>query len=93
MLKLFLWASLQPQGYTLPDELDELLEDSACFNCTVAASETEMLKFELAILAHYLSEESLSDIASKVKCLPCLKPGQINAATLYLQCLTYRSPN
>ena len=84
MVLLYLWASLQ--GYTLPADLDRLLEDSVCNNCVSGPTkqrEQEVLAMANSILSR---EETPTTVIEGLKCVRCLKPDQIESALTFLKC-------
>lgn len=79
---LLAWA--EANGFTLPEDLDTILELSKCNTCT---SETQRLRMEVTAISEAVLEEgNPASIAEAVKCLPGLKPGQVQAAISYLKC-------
>lgn len=82
---LFLgWA--ERAGFTLPDDLTEILEGAACLRCL---SPKEMLVAETAIVLEDSESGSTGDeLIAKVACLPCAEPDLISAAILWLKCQT-----
>ena len=90
MLKLFLLSVIEGT-YDLPEDFQQLLEDSACFTCL---SDKEKLEGELASMASLAGgrgESHFEDFVEAFKCLPCAKPGQIKAATALLLCKWFES--
>lgn len=80
---LLIWA--EANGFTLPDDLTAILEASQCNNCQT--DETKRLRMEVTAMANtFLDEGDPQSVAEAIKCLPCLKPGQIQAAISYLKC-------
>lgn len=89
MLRLYLWAALV--GYTLPDDLQDILDASACNTCL---SKTQMKRGELAMMAHAVAEiVDLPTVVDAAKCLPCVQPQQIQAAVNWLECQYWQSLN
>lgn len=81
MIEMYLWGI--KAGYTFPDGLSTLLEDSTCWQCV---SETRQLVGRITKLADEMAEllpASLDDIVDDIKCFPCLSLGQIRAAFTY----------
>lgn len=81
-LQVLGWA--ERAGYTLPDDVAEILEGAACLRCL---SPQEMLVAETAIvLEDGESGTSGDDLIAKVACLPCADNDLIRAAILWLKC-------
>lgn len=85
MVFMFLWAILD--GYDLPEDLDQLVEDSKCFTCL---SQKQILEQKVAILADFLGATDLlsgqESVIEDMRCFPCLSQRQIDAAILFLIC-------
>jgi hypothetical protein len=75
-------------NYTLPDNLNTLLENSACFTCL---SDKQLLQ---ALVSAYvednLPELTIEEIRERIKCLNCATPKQVKAAMVYLTCVLIR---
>lgn len=83
-LLLLGWA--ERAGFTLPDDVAEILEGAACLRCL---SPQEMLVAETAVVLEDSESGSTGDaLMEKVKCLPCADPDLIAAAILWLKCQT-----
>lgn len=91
MVELFLWAT--KAGYTLPDDLDDLLRDSACWNCT-DVGDKRRLEGRVASLANSMTEQlgAIADIIEAMKCIPCIKLGQLDSAITYAFCQAMNQP-
>lgn len=85
VLMVILWALAKLEGtYTLPGDLDHLLEDTACWNCM---SDSDLLRAIAILLAQKASRnESILDFWDEVKCLPCADPKALRAAIVPLLC-------
>lgn len=85
-----LWATAA--GYTMPDDLDTLLEQSACNECGLNGNTTRRMIMEIVAMANGLiPQEGVPEVASKMRCLPCLQPGQIDAMISFLKCKYWAS--
>lgn len=83
-LLLLGWA--ERAGFTIPDDLAEILEAAACLRCL---SPQEQLVAETAVvLEDGESGTSGNDLMEKIKCLACADQDLIPAAILWLQCKT-----
>jgi hypothetical protein len=83
-LLLLGWA--ERAGFTLSDDLTEILEAAACLRCL---SPQEQLVAETAVvLENGESGTSGNDLIEKVKCLACADQDLIPAAILWLKCQT-----
>ena len=89
MVLLYLWAILE--GYTLPADLDKLLEDSVCNNC-VSGPTKEREQEVMAMADAILSErETPTSVIEALKCVRCLKPDQIESALTFLKCKFWKT--
>jgi hypothetical protein len=71
-------------GYTLPDDLNQLIEDSTKHT---AMSELAMLQAEVALMWDtYESRSTNDELLNKTKCLKCLSPATIRAITMLMKC-------
>jgi hypothetical protein len=78
------WA--ERAGFTLPDDLTEIIEGAVCLRCL---SPKEMLVAETAIVLEDGESGSTGDeLMEKVKCLACTDPDLISAGILWLKCQT-----
>lgn len=85
MVLLYVWAYIE--GYTLPDDLNQMLTDAAC-NINCINSEKDQLIQELECIASRVLAEGpdVPNIQDAMKCVLCLKPGQIDGLLTYLKC-------
>jgi hypothetical protein len=80
MIWLWFWATMDL--YDLPEDLAELLEDSACWTCL---SETDIKR---GILSEVISgiDIPIGEVMDALTCIRCLKPKQVEAAIAYTIC-------
>lgn len=85
MVLIYIWAYLA--GYTLPDDLNQMLDDAAC-NISCVTSETDQMRQEITCMAEAILAEGpdVPAIQEAMKCVQCLKPGQIDGLLTYLKC-------
>lgn len=85
MVLIYLWAYIN--GYVLPRDLNLLLTEAAC-NINCLTSETDQLKQEVSCIAESVlaGGPDVPAIQDAMKCVLCLKPGQINGLLTYLKC-------
>lgn len=73
-------------GFTLPRDLDSLLQSSGCLSCLSKKqkleAETKILLFQAGALTSTDPETAIE----MLKCFPCLNAGQVHALLLYLKC-------
>lgn len=87
MLAVFILIANELLGtYTLPAEVDTLLEDSACFNCISDKQKFQAIISTMAQVAYARSEKSMDDIRDEIKCLLCAPPGLLKAAAVLMLC-------
>lgn len=89
---MLLWLMTYLSSYDLSEAgaLDQLLEDSACFTCL---SDKQRLQAMVAVIGDAFGKEFTSEtFLADTKCLRCLKPGQVDAAIVYLLCQWFQFP-
>lgn len=89
MALLYVLAILN--GNTMPDDLDAILENSACYNCTSSTQKLQIIVSNLATLASATFE--VNDVLDNAACLPCMSSGQVDAAIVQLLCTYLASLN
>lgn len=82
MVELLMLAEIN--GYTLPDDLNQLLEDSAGF---MSLSEKQKKQAEITAMAVQADNvDGIPALIEKINCLQCATSGQVAAITALLQC-------
>jgi hypothetical protein len=77
-------ADVDGSGYTLPDDLPQLMEDASCWACL---SDKQLLQATVSANAQDVEGEStVQAIRDKAKCLLCANPKQIKAILAMLIC-------
>ena len=78
---------LNIMGYDLsdPDDFDEVMSESACFTCLSAKQRLEAV---VCLIGNFSFDEgdTISTIADQAKCLPCMKPDQVEAIIMWFLC-------
>jgi len=70
--------------YSLPDDLNKLMRDSACYTCL---SDKQLLQVIASVLAeHELANYTMEQIQAMASCSKCANIKQIKAAITYLMC-------
>lgn len=68
--------------YTMPDDTNQLIADSACYTCL---SDTQLLELITLALSQGLSQlDTVATVRQKLKCLRCANPAQIKGAFTFL---------
>lgn len=73
-------------NYTLPGDTATLIQDSACYTCF---SKKQLLQLSIVIwatIAYDGEMPTLDTLRSKIACLLCANPAQIDAALAQLSC-------
>lgn len=87
LIAVLVVATAQLEGtYSLPEDLDTLLQDSACFSCLSDKQKLQALVSSMAQEAYTDSGVTVADVREDIKCLLCADPGHVKAALLLLLC-------
>lgn len=84
LLAVMVYTLSTQTDYSLPDDVPELMRDSACYACM---SDKEMLQATAAMQASlFLEGKTVEEVRDTVKCLICATPKQLKAAMTLLLC-------
>ena len=88
LLALFVIILADQEGtYTLPDDLDLLLKDAACFTCL---GDRQLLQAGIAAMANDIeADATVPELREKIKCLLCAPPRVIKGLLAYITCLQF----
>lgn len=72
-------------GYNMPDDLQDLLEDSACFRCP---SDREKLQMIVSKFIHEYEEnwENMDQVRDEIKCVLCIDEASLKGLLVHLLC-------
>jgi hypothetical protein len=91
LLMVIVLALMEANNFTVADDLQTLLETTACANCS---PDGQRLQAIAAVLANtFLTRDTIEQIKTDGACLPCMQPGQLKSLIVYLFCLYFTTPN
>lgn len=85
LIALLVLMMSEESGYTLPQDTNKLLNDSACLTCL---SDKQLLQSLVALAANDMLDQdtTANQLREKMKCLVCASRKQLYAAIVYLIC-------
>lgn len=72
--------------YNLPEELDDLFSDSACFTCLSDKQKFQAIISAMSTVAYERSGKTIDEVRDEIKCMLCAPPGVLKGAAVLLLC-------
>lgn len=86
LLAVAVYALAWGNGYDLPGDINQIIEDSACFECLSDKQLDQAMA--LVPVKFFMDDATVPTVAQDISCLTCASPKQLKAALAYLLCVT-----
>lgn len=83
LVLLLALAKNRHAGYTMPDDTNQLMQDSACWACL---SDKQLLQAVVSTVSEWVEDEDWQPLVEEARCIQCANPKQIKAAIAFLIC-------